>query len=52
VGLTTAPSKKRIVTRPEKAAAGQTYLRWKGKRLKDFKIGSWNESKTQTEMGE
>jgi hypothetical protein len=26
----------------EKATAGQTYLRWKVKRLKDFKIGSCN----------
>jgi hypothetical protein len=26
----------------EKATARQTYLRRKGKRLKDLKIGSWN----------
>jgi len=42
VGLTTPPRKKQIVTRSEKATAGQTYLRRKGKRLKDLKIGSWN----------
>jgi hypothetical protein len=42
VGLTTPPRKKQILTRSERATAGETYLRWKGKQLKDLKIGSWN----------
>jgi hypothetical protein len=42
VGLTTPPRKKQILIRSEKATDRQTYLRWKGKQLKDLKIESWN----------
>jgi hypothetical protein len=31
-----------MLKRYGKATAGQTYLRWKVKRLKDLKTGSWN----------
>jgi hypothetical protein len=41
-GANNPTRKKQIVTRSEKATAGWTYLRWKGKRSKDLKIGSWN----------
>jgi hypothetical protein len=41
MGLKTPPRKKLIITRSENATPRQTYLRWKGKRLKDLKIGSW-----------
>jgi hypothetical protein len=50
MGLTTRPRKKQTVTRSEKATAGQTYLRQKGKRLRDLKTGSWNVPKPLTEI--